>query len=397
MDERTDCTNPDTSNSFTPRLNGINPENFSSNKLRNRMRWKLAIGVSILLLVGIYLVGMIIKNIRETSQPLKMVEGLAIPSENLDLGEVWEANNVTLELPILNTSRRDVEVGKFISSCGCTEIRPSTLSIAPGETKKIFLTLDLTHRAASELGASRRPFRVAFYPLIQNTDQRESSKWELHGTIKSRVTLDTPTIHFGSQPICGEKPASQRLLATVHVPCKGLEVNVDPRVATVTVKRLAVNSDRFEVIIFNNPSLAPGNFHVDATIDVEESTGGRIMAVRLPIDGEMLPEVRLLPERILLAPKPVGEIAEATVTLQAPKEEEIAVDHIELDGDGVSATLADIKGIPTGRVYIIRQSMSKEGEHRSVVKFVVRRSNDKLSTIPVEVWSQAIQPKSNIK
>jgi len=118
---------------------------------------------------------------------------------------------------------------------------------------------------------------------------------------------------------------------------------------------------------------------------VEAPMGERALAVVLPIAGEMRPEVRLLPARVLLEPKPVGGVSEAFVTVQAPLDAKVTVDHIEIDDSRLRVEPAAIAGIPAGRAYRIRQSVTKEGEQVSAARFIIRKLDQKLITLTVEV------------
>lgn len=240
--------------------------------------------------------------------------------------------------------------------------------LQPGEAATIRVTLDLTHRSYRESGVARRPFAVSLRPLTRNAKPRGAG-WRLHGTIQSRITLDTPTIHFGERTIHGQTPVTQKVVATVHVPCERLEVAIGPAVASATVKQREDDEKRFEITIAANSSLSPGHFKGEARIYIVEPCGGRTLGVVLPIAGEMQPGVRLLPARVLLEPKPVGETAEAVVTLQAPQDAKVVVDHIEIDDPALRVEPASIKGISAGRAYRLRQRVAKEGEHVSKARF----------------------------
>jgi hypothetical protein len=99
----------------------------------------------------------------------------------------------------------------------------------------------------------------------------------------------------------------------------------------------------------------------------------------------MQPEVRLLPSQVLLEAKPVGEMAEAIVTMQAPPEAKVAIDHIEIDGPDVRFESVTVEGIPAGRAFRVRQKVTKEGEQVSIVRFIIRKPDKKLQTFPVQI------------
>ncbi len=323
---------------------------------------------------------------RKWRQPIDqvVVEGLMVPLNSLDIGEVWEEQKFVWNLPVRNLTSNAIEIREFSTSCSCTAIEPSRLAIPPGEAATIKLTIDLTHRPYAEEGAARRPFNLSVHPIITRT-RRNLPGWEIHGTIKSRVTLDAKSVHFGDQPIHGQPAVTRKVLATVHVPCRELEVTVNPLIATATVHRSEDDPARFEITVAATPSLNPGIFQTDAKINIVESNGKHTLAFSLPIFGTMRSEVRLLPERILLEPRAIGETADAIVTLHAPADANTVIDHIETDDPGLQAEATVIPGIPARHAFRVRQRVLKEGEQSVTARFVLRGSNGKLITLPVEI------------
>jgi hypothetical protein len=346
-------------------------------------RWQKAIAILGISFGVAYWGGLYARKWRQPTDQA-VVEGLMVPTASLDIGEVWEETDFVWRLPIRNLTSDTIEIRKFGSSCGCTAIEPPKLSIQPGETATVQLTIDLTHRSSAEKGQAQRPFTVSVHPITPRT-RRGGLGWQLHGTVRSRVTLDAKSVHFGDQPVHGQPAATRQVLGTVHVPCQDLEVTVNPLVATATVKRRKDDPAQFEISIAVNPELPPGNFQTDAKISLVSAEGKRQLASLLSIAGEMQPEVRLLPARVLLAPAPIGETAEAIVTLQAPPKANVAVDHIEIDDSGLRVEPAAIAGIPAGCAYRFLQKVAKEGDQTNTVRFFFRKPDQKIIALSVEV------------
>jgi len=246
------------------------------------------------------------------------------------------------------------------------------------------LTLDLTHRTYSDHGQSRRPFEVMLFPVL-NPKSRPRLGWKLQGTIVSRVTLDKLAVDFGERPVHGGTPVTQKVRATVHVPCQHLEVRVKPEAATVTINQQEDDKTKFEIVLAANPDLPPGKFQADVQIFTVTPNGEKALGVTLPISGIMQPEDRLLPAQLLLEAKPVGEATEAVVTLQAAADAKVTVDHIEIDSPDLHAEPVKVEGIPAGRAFRVRRKVRKEGEQISEVRFVIRKADKKLITLPVQV------------
>lgn len=134
-----------------------------------------------------------------------------------------------------------------------------------------------------------------------------------------------------------------------------------------------------------NPDLPPGNFQTDAQISVVTPSDKRELTLILPIAGEMQPEVRLLPARVLMAPTSIGETAEAVVTLQVPPEVKVRVDHIEIEDPSLRVESVEIEGMPAGRAYRLRQKVTKAGEQTNTARFFFRKPGQIIFALQVEV------------
>lgn len=347
------------------------------------VRWLLAITLLGLSFGAAYWVGMPAQKANQPP-PMEVVEGLAVAAADLDLGEVWEEQGIAWRLPIRNQSAGRIEIHDLLQSCGCTDMKPRRFSIAAGETATVDLTLDLTHRTYSDAGQARRPFEVTISPVL-NPKVRPRLGWKLHGTIVSRITLDKLAVDFGERPVHGGTPVTLNVLAAVHVPCQRLEAVVKPEVATANVIPQQGENTKYEIVLAANPHLPPGKFQTDVKIFAVSPTGEKALGVTLPISGIMQPEVRLLPSSLLLEAKPVGEVAEAVVTLQGSPDAKVAIDHIEIDSPDVHVEAVTVDGIPAGRAFRVRQKVTKAGEQVSEVRFFIRKSDKKITTLPVQV------------
>jgi hypothetical protein len=355
-------------------------------------RWLLVIVVLGASFGAAYWAGLAARNAKQTP-PMEVIEGLAVAAADLDMGEVWEEQGIAWRLQVHNQTTRRIEIHDLQQTCGCTDIKPRRLSVAAGETATLDLTLDLTHRTYSDFGQARRPFSVVFHPVL-NPKSRPRVGWKLHGTIMSRVTLDKLALDFGERPVHGGTPVMQKVMATVHVPCQHLEVAVKPEVAAATVVPQEDDRTKFEIILVANPGFPPGRFQADAQIYTVSPSGEKALGVTLPISGLMQPEVRPLPARLLLEEKPVGEMAEAVVTLQASPDAKVAVDHIEIGSPDVHVEPVTVEGIPAGRAFRVRQKVTKAGEQASEIRFVIRKPNKKPERLSVQVccYGETISP-----
>ena len=285
------------------------------------------------------------------------IEGLVVAAGALELGEVWESKVLEHQLPIRNRTGGSLQVRDLAVSCGCLSIEPRKFTIPPYGTTSVQLKIDLTWRERADIGLPARPFTLEITPLTKNGWPRKGG-WKLQGVVKSRVTLDALSLHFGQEGVYGQTSAPRKVVATAHVPAQLLDVVTDP--------------NQYEVLVALQPELPPGPFASEINIDLITAAGERVFAAKLPIDGQVQPAVRPLPAHILLGSKPLDATAEAVVVLQVPPRCPIQVDRIETESEDVQVAATDIQGIPFGRAFRITQRITRVGDQRSTVRFVCR-------------------------
>ncbi len=305
---------------------------------------------------------------------LVIVEGLSVDPAALDLGEVWEEGAYLHTLSIRNDNPNPVEVARFFVSCGCAGVEPQTVSLAPGETADVHLKLDLARRTLNDLGRASRPFAVSLGPLLKSSEaMAPSGGWELRAVIKSRVTLDKLSLHFGDEPIQSALPLTRKVHATVHLPRSSLRVSAADNAVSWKINPHADRPDEFDVAVSTNPAaLKAGPFKTTLNIEVVTAEGEALPGVKLPVAGTVRPEVRPVPASVLLGVRRIGRTAEATVALQMPPGEKWEVERIEVDSPDVQVDSVPA-GSAGGRAYRLRVRITKEGPQASEVRFFVRK------------------------
>ena len=57
---------------------------------------------------------------------------------------VVATSNFKSEVEVTNRSRNTLRIGRILATCGCTTLSPTTLTLEPGESKTLSVTIDLT-------------------------------------------------------------------------------------------------------------------------------------------------------------------------------------------------------------------------------------------------------------
>ena len=313
-----------------------------------------------------------------------VIDGLSVDAALLEIGEVWEVPEFCYELPIQNETGTEVKILDFSVSCGCLAIDPRSLTIPPRGTKTVQLKFDLVHRYPGEVGLARRSFEVDIIPLCK-AGWPGAPAWRVRGAINSRMTLNVLNIEFAETVVHGQPPPSRKILATVHVPVEDVLARVESDVVTVQVIPSTANPSQFEVVVTPESSLSIGPFQSKVALDLVTRDGRCELGTILTVAGKVQPEVRVLPARLLLGTKPIGETAEACVVLQAPRNATILVEKIEVDVPDVHAEAAEIDGSPRGRTFRVKQRVTKEGDQTSRVRFFIRQPGRPSIAVPMEV------------
>ena len=129
---------------------------------KRRLLVAIVLGLSC---AGAYWLGSSYGN-RETEPQYHFINGLSVEFSSLRIGEVWEGEDFSCELPVQNVTGGPVKVQHFITTCGCLGIEPGSVVLPAKQTKVLRLKMDLTHRAEWEIGQQERPVAVEVLPVI---------------------------------------------------------------------------------------------------------------------------------------------------------------------------------------------------------------------------------------
>jgi hypothetical protein len=312
------------------------------------------------------------------------IAGLTVAAADLDFGEVWEAEEFAWPLPIRNETSKDIKIVDFFKSCTCFEVNPRSLTVPAHQTKTVQLTLDLTNRSEAETGLQSRLFLNEITPQLEKGKFPHEPGWQLHGLVRSRITLDNLAVHFGEAPVHGQASVPYRVLAKVHVATEKLEITVHPDLALVQVRRRDDDPSQFEISVAPRSDLPVGRFEGRVKIDLLTPSGDRLSGISLPIEGQVQSEIRPLPARLLLGSGALGKSLEGFVVLQVPSGMEMVVKQIETESADVQVEWVTMNGSPDGRTFRITQQISKEGDQSSIVHFTVSNGNSRIK-VPTEV------------
>jgi hypothetical protein len=97
----------------------------------------------------------------------------------------------------------------------------------------------------------------------------------------------------------------------------------------------------------------------------------------------MQPSSRVVPRMILFGEKPIGDKAEAFVTVRLPSED-WAIDHFETD-DADTAVAREGTDTDGGIRFRVTQRIGQIGDHRSSVRVIIRKADRQMEAVMVDV------------
>lgn len=159
------------------------------------------------------------------NRPKRYLVSLFVPKSALNLGVVTENSSFQWQLPIRNQSDRSIQIVGFVASCNCVSIEPSRLTIGPGATIKLNLTLDLTKAPGYGTGNSW-PFKVNLVPRFQSQNTGRLS-WTLRGEVRRLVAVSPAVWKLGKVNI--HDPSSR---------LRSLRIHMDKRIELISAKCL---------------------------------------------------------------------------------------------------------------------------------------------------------------
>jgi hypothetical protein len=119
---------------------------------------------------------------------------LIIPTEELELGEVWFQNALKHQVHVTNDSTEVVQVN-FTASCDCTDVEPTQFTFAPGESVPVRLVLDLSTLQNRDEPTRDVPFHIELRATVANL-RWQQSKWTLRGTALAAARADPRIVDF---------------------------------------------------------------------------------------------------------------------------------------------------------------------------------------------------------
>ena len=342
----------------------------------------------------------------KSRQMLASRAGLVVDEQYLSFGEVWETEQLDLDLPITNTTKRAIDVTGFLLSCECLEIQPDSLTIPPGETRICHLKLNLLARqdqniaAATDFAkggpATTRAYKrvnVKIVPVTAGSTSWQQG-WVIHGSVRQMVSFKPAQVSFTESLVKGMRYPSAAVKVAVKVPVENVIVDCDPHMAKFSLERLENSLTEYILRIAPKEELPIGLFAFPIRLRVITGKGETLQSRSLFVRGEVVEDVQAIPSRLYLGSHAIGKAVSETVLLRSNSGSNFEVDGIENENPDVTIKPSgDYRS--GGKSFRIVQIITGSGWHQRKVQFIIQHGPGERSQkikVPLQ-WSFYVMGK----
>jgi len=307
-------------------------------------------------------------------------ESASIAAENLDFGETWESNSFHWPVIFQNHSTGTVQIEGFGTSCDCVRPNIDSLAIPSGEQRRVEYTLDLTKDRPLFVEHNGWPasFQIGAKCKDSNGTYRRLS-WNLHGTVKSVLSIEPEALSFGDSLIWGCEYQPRTATVRVLGPVESVSIANMPGAITC---QLTQAPHGYKLKVAPSSKLSPGNFNKDIYLEVHLQNSKDVIYRVLPVSGSVTQKVVALPQSVRFGAIPLGQRVEGTITLNSRTAEIIK----SVDAEPPSGmTIERSSPKDAGWLIQFRQDVAEKGEHRVVLDFRVRLSSNETLTLPISI------------
>lgn len=219
-------------------------------------------------------------------QPAPVVEAdapLFVPDDQLDVGEVWEAKDARLTIPLHNRTDHDIHVIDFDAACDCKGIVPKRLTVPARGSAEFQVVMDLTLRSPDQTDVPKRVFVARIRPVL-GTGERAGA-FEVRGVVKSRATINLRSMQFGDSNVAGQPPHPRKAIVTAHVPCEDLVAASDDPCVSATIARL--DGNRFQLTVTPDTARPPGPFRTSVRVYSRQDERRQVVWTGIGVDGQL--------------------------------------------------------------------------------------------------------------
>jgi hypothetical protein len=290
-------------------------------------------------------------------------------ADNLDFGDAWEDPRFGWVVPLTNPGSRPVRVDDVRASCGVAVADAGPFTLAPGQTRPLRLTLDLTPKPAE---AADRPREFAAELALATRPDPDGPPGREAVPVRGRVrpVLDVRP-RDPAFPTRSERagPPSATFAVVPAVPLETLTAVADTPGFVTTLRQNGPGGSLVVIVTATAPRPV-GPFAAEVRLIPVRANGEPLPERVVTVRGRVVPDVAADPPRVTVGCRAVGEEAEEVVAVSSLTGRVVAVESVTAAGDGLTAELLPADG--GGPRVRARQRVARAGALNGRVELVVR-------------------------
>jgi hypothetical protein len=332
------------------------------------MRYGFAVVVVIFAAVGGHFFGQYLR-----SKPLPPAIVLETGSA---LGALRIEEKQTRTLVLRNRLKEEVNISRFFGDCQCVSFEPSSctipaggqveiaMEVLPSETTTRNDRLELMVGVEAE-AAQRGPFQIS---------------WPLTAKLIREVEWEAIQYTLGEVAEAERDTVKGTLRFSANEPIESMDVHSSDEAFHASVVRDG-QKGHLEIVP-GKPR--EGSAHAKLFVEVRLQGQTQPRKYRIGVQAYFLPEVELMPERLLSGIRDVGEMVEEEVRITSRSGEALAVPRIVNTHPGVTVEQLE-STIGTEPRYRVRYRIEQAGYREQTLWFEVQRPGRPVQRLPLTV------------
>lgn len=308
--------------------------------------------------------------------PAETRADLVVAPEELKLGTVWEDEAYIRELSIQNHETVPVEIEKFSSTCNCLSIEPKSLTIPPGETRIVRLTIDLVTKPPPDGKVS-----VRLTPVLKEGSldgKRFGPEWMIAGQARQAIKVDR-SFDLGRHSELAQPLRPWTIPVEPLVPLEKLSAQSGVSGITAAIHPPDGESSNYRLTLAATGELPISVLEGTVTIAPVRQGGEKLPARRIYIRGKIISDLSCDPPTVQVGLRKLGETFGEEVALRSLTRRYLGMVQSAAEGEGLT-----VESIGENR-FRIHQTVNRTGSQTNQVRFSATITGRKLIvSVPVE-------------
>lgn len=289
-----------------------------------------------------------------------------------NFGTVWEQSDFRWRLKIHNSTRNEIKIARFITSCNCAAVEPESLALPPGKWTEVLVKLDLRSFNEETATDGAQEFATQIIPVLKGTKPPHPA-WIVRGEVRRAFRVQPRFLTFGEALVEGEPFPSGMIRVVPLANVSNFDAkSTDPQVASVEVET-TTEPCGYLIRVCPDPSVSAGlyRFHVAVTAN-SESCNSTVRA-SIPVVVRVLPDLQIVPPSLSFGILQSDECIEETIVLRSRTGKAFELVGIEVqEGEGVF--VEPLMHSEAEASFRVRQVGVAPRSQNSVVRFIVEQA-----------------------